>query len=794
MSNNEQQPSRLAGRGLKKLQVAGDKSCSNVPAHINGGPEKKPKAQVDYQFLKSMINTMVNPISYKDKNGIYIGINKSYAGKVFGLPEEKIIGHTLLEICTAFTEIFDKRSTASGKLFTDICRGWNKSDLELLTSGGSKTYEQEIVLADDTRAVFLVNKSTFKDENREVLGLVTVLQDITELRMSEKALEGSEERYRIVTEQTGQLVYDNDLENNKLSLAGAVEEIFGYSVEEAKKFNLNDWIEHIHPEDSEYVFKKFMQARKVGGKDRIEYRLRKKDGTYIYVEDTVTSLLNVNKMPYRILGVVKDITEQKLIHEQLEKNEEKYRIVMEQTEQIVFDYDFINDIGYFEGAVEKVTGYLPRNFDRMPREFWIEHIHPDDLKNTAEKLMRARKQGGKFSIEFRFRKKDGTYFCAESNGVCFLDETGKPYKLLGVIKDITEKKLSLERLEVSEEKYRLFIQNFKGIAFQLDEKLIPEFVHGAVQEITGYSEEDFMSTRTLWTNIVHPEDLPAVLKQVMRIRNSPSAYNTEFEYRIKRKDGKVKWVNELYQKIPGRDGKPAKYQGAIYDISEKKEAEEALAEMKETRIKEIHHRIKNNLQVIYSLLDLQAEKFEDKKVREAFRESQSRITSMALIHEELYQEKGAETLNFAAYIQKLSENLFKTYRLDNPGVSLKLDLQENVFLDMDTAVPLGIVINELVSNSLKHAFPGPKKGEIRIRLNHKIKGKSRSDICGYEGIEDEGLYVSVSDNGTGIPENVNIENPDTLGLQLVSELVDQLEGKLELKKDKGTEFIIRINK
>ncbi len=547
-----------------------------------------------------MINTMVNPISYKDKNGVYLGINESFSRRLFGLPEEKVIGHTLPEVCTIFVETFPERSMVSGKCFTDICKEWDKLDKHILKSGGNKTHEQEVTFADGTSGIFLVNRSTFRDENGEVMGLVTVLQDITELRMSEKALEENEERYRIVTEQTGQLVYDNDLDNNKLSLAGAVEEVFGYGIGEVKKFDLDDWVRHIHPDDRKYVLEKFMQARRTGGRDRVEYRLKRKDGAYIDVEDTGTYLLNHDGVSHRVLGVVKDITEQKLVRNQLEKNEEKYRIVMEQTEQIVYDYDFRSNRGYLQGAVEKVTGYLPQNFYETPKNVWIGYIHPEDLKHTTEELERAWKRGGKYRIEFRFRKKDGTYFCAEDNGVCLLDETGKPYKLLGVIKDITERKLAQERLEISEEKYRSFTQNFKGIAFQLDENLIPEFTHGAVEELTGYSEEDFMSTRVWWMDIVHPEDLPAVLKQVMWIKNSPRAHDTEFEYRIIHKSGKSVWVNELYQKIPGKDGKPDKYQGAVYDITEKKEAEEALAEMKEARIKEIHHRIKNNLQVISS--------------------------------------------------------------------------------------------------------------------------------------------------------------------------------------------------
>ncbi len=208
------------------------------------------------------------------------------------------------------------------------------------------------------------------------------------------------------------------------------------------------------------------------------------------------------------------------------------------------------------------------------------------------------------------------------------------------------------------------------------------------------------------------------------------------------------------------------------------------------RKKEIHHRIKNNLQVISSLLDLQAEKFSNRKdiegseVIEAFRESQDRVISMALIHEELYKGSGFEMLNFSQYIEELTENLFLTYRLGNTDISLNMDVEDVILFDMDTAVPLGMIVNELVSNSLKHAFIGRDKGEIRIQL-HREDSKR-------EGCKSTSFILTVTDNGVGIFENLDIEDPDTLGLQLVTTLVDQLDGELELKRDKGTEFTIRF--
>jgi two-component sensor histidine kinase len=221
------------------------------------------------------------------------------------------------------------------------------------------------------------------------------------------------------------------------------------------------------------------------------------------------------------------------------------------------------------------------------------------------------------------------------------------------------------------------------------------------------------------------------------------------------------------------------------DITERKKVEEALASIEIARQKEIHHRIKNNLQVISSLLDLQADKFKDRgnikdsEVLEAFKESQNRVISMALIHEELHKGEKLEMLNFSSYIKELADSLLMTYTLGDKAINLNMDLDPNIFFDMDIAIPLGIIINELVSNSLKHAFNGREKKEIGIKL-HREEGSNIAYI------------LSISDNGVGIPEDLNIEDLDSLGLQLVTTLVDQLDGELELKRNNGTEFTIRF--
>jgi two-component sensor histidine kinase len=298
-------------------------------------------------------------------------------------------------------------------------------------------------------------------------------------------------------------------------------------------------------------------------------------------------------------------------------------------------------------------------------------------------------------------------------------------------------------------------------------------------------------------NYIHPDDRDYV-NNVIQKRSNGKTHG--IDYRIILADGEELIVHAESEVIFDEKNVPVRAKGIVQDITERKKAEKALINLEIARKKEIHHRIKNNLQVISSLLDLQAEKFKNRKwvenseVLESFRESQDRVISMALIHEELHEGEGVDTLNFSQYLQRLVENLFETYRFGNTEISLNMDLEENIFFDMDTAVPLGMIVNELVSNSFKHAFPGGKTGEIQIKLSREENGKSKDSKIGCKNKEckSTGYILTVSDNGAGMPESISLEDSDTLGIQLVTILVDQLDGELELNRDSGTEFIIRF--
>ncbi|MCD6116852.1 GAF domain-containing protein, partial [bacterium] len=203
---------------------------------------------------------------------------------------------------------------------------------------------------------------------------------------------------------------------------------------------------------------------------------------------------------------------------------------------------------------------------------------------------------------------------------------------------------------------------------------------------------------------------------------------------------------------------------------------------KEVLLKEVHHRVKNNLQVISSLLSLQTKQVKDKKSLELFRETRDRVRSISLVHERLYATKDFSSIDFNDYVYNLGYELFRTYGINPDRVSLNININ-NVVLDVESAVPCGLVINELISNSLKYAFPGSsnkRKGRVTISMKEKQNGI---------------IELKVSDNGVGVPEGIDILHLDSLGLKLVSILVeDQLQGKIRISSKEGLSYKISFKK
>ena len=216
-------------------------------------------------------------------------------------------------------------------------------------------------------------------------------------------------------------------------------------------------------------------------------------------------------------------------------------------------------------------------------------------------------------------------------------------------------------------------------------------------------------------------------------------------------------------------------------ITKRKKVEEQMEkslEEKEILLKEIHHRVKNNLQIISSLLNLQSRTIKDGQTLEKFKETQNRIKLMAIFHEKLYQSKNLAEIEFGEYVQSISTSLLRSYGSDS-NITLHTEVDDVSLLGVDTAIPCGLIINELVTNSLKYAFPIGRKGEIRIDFHKR---------------ENDKFMLTISDNGVGIPKDLDFRNTKSFGLQLVTTLVEQLQGTINLDRSNGTNFKVRFAK
>lgn len=339
--------------------------------------------------------------------------------------------------------------------------------------------------------------------------------------------------------------------------------------------------------------------------------------------------------------------------------------------------------------------------------------------------------------------------------------------------DITERKRVEEERRQSQERYHAF---FEGVPVGLY-RTSPsgEILEANPAVVRLLRCPDLDTLRTHNTNAFYIDPVERERQQLLL---DSTGVVRGFETRVMCWDGSVIWMRDTSRAVRDAQGNLLYYEGMIEDITEKKLADEqirqSLAE-KELLLKEIHHRVKNNLQVICSLLSLQSGYITDRKALEMFNESQDRVRSMALVHERLCQSQDLAKIDFAEYVHSLLPQLVHAYGSSSGVVSIKANVK-NVLFGIDEAVSCGLIINELVSNSLKHAFPGERGGEVSVALDYR-----------------NGEYVlTISDNGIGLSEDVRSRKTEGLGLQLVNTLTEQLGGSIEVRSGQGTEFRIKF--
>lgn len=358
------------------------------------------------------------------------------------------------------------------------------------------------------------------------------------------------------------------------------------------------------------------------------------------------------------------------------------------------------------------------------------------------------------------------------------DAQGNIIGILCTERDITERKQAEAALQEAQRTLSTLMSNLPGMVYRCrnDKDWTMEFVSEGCRSLTGYQPDDLIhNSRVTYAELIHPADRQMVWDTVQQgvVAHRPF----QMTYRIVATSGEEKWVWEQGQPIFSPAGKLLFLEGFITDVTPQKKTEEALRLSlweKQMLLQEVHHRVGNNLQVIASLLSLQADHLEDPQVAQMFRESRERIRSMALIHERLYRSRDLSRISPAEYLESLVCHLFNIYGAEARDIQYELIVEE-VPMDLNTAIPVGMIVNELVSNALEHAFVDNRVGTITISLMKKERDQVR---------------LTVGDNGIGFPKHLDIHETTSMGLQLVVLLVQQIQGTIALYRTDGTIFEI----
>ena len=618
----------------------------------------------------------------------------------------------------------------------------------------------------------------------------------------------TEEKFQTLLKISEFMIYTLDLNKNFLDVNNAFNDFLGYNKEET--LDSSSIYKLIHPNDKMILTKGIKKVLEGTFVKNIEYRFKKKNGTYIQLSSNLAPIFNNQNKIIGILCVSQDLTKNNKIQQSIENHIHRQALIAKFGLETITEKNIDN---LFKKATSLLAKILDVEFTKvleiLPNKKFLKlragvGWHKGLVGNATVENNKNSQAGFtllKTTPVIAENLKNETRFCAPklladhdviSGMSVIIQGTNTPFGILGahtnkyrifskddinflqsianvlagfIVRDSTEKEL-----RESEEKYRMLTeQSLLGTLIIANGRII--FANKGISNILGFSINELLSWNlNTITQHIHPEDLQMTIEKYNKILNEDIS-SFQSEIRMKKKNENYLYIRQYLKKIQFQ-GNSALYINII-DINEQKKneslLESSLAE-KEILLKEIHHRVKNNLQIISSLLVLQEQYVKDERILHIFKDFQNRIKVMALIHQTLYNSENLNKICLSKYIKNLVNNLFKAYSVNSKQIKLQLNI-ENIDFSLDKAIPCGLIINELVSNSLKHAFSKNDDGKISITLKKTINNR---------------ILLDVYDNGIGFPKDLDYKNSDTLGLKLISTITKQMDGKIYIEKNNGT--------
>lgn len=643
------------------------------------------------------------------------------------------------------------------------------------------TYAGEIQNVDRNGEAFtsFLTASRLFDEEGVPIGSMGVSRDITKLKRDQEALEASEERYRDLFENASDLIQSIDLEGRYEYVNTAWLNTLGYTEDEVKDLTIEDIVDLEHHQEWLQNFKNG-EIPYVDGVFSVVFRDKK--GQQILVEGT-TNIRYSNGEPVGMRSILRDVTKVQAANRQVQRHEAKLRALFESSDHMFWtvtpDIKITSHNRAYAVMVEKLYGTSPElNTDpKRPRKLFADTSYHEFWASKYEIAFR----GEPTQFQTELVDLEGKRVCNEIFLSPVFSTDGSVQEVFGVGHEITEQKETEDKVrEQAARLQALFDSSVNTVIWTMnaDFKITScnAFFRDYIRQVIGDDLDvgDNFLTKTM--SLSAGSNLKRLIEHY---RGALSGAPQQFETELIDKAGQAFWVEVFVNPIIV-DGVIQEISCLSYNITERKEVQATLLKNlheKEVLLKEVHHRVKNNLQIVSSIFNLQtAHVGEDKRMLDLLRDSRDRIRSMSFIHESLYQNKDFSSVDLAEYIEGLSRNLMMSYSLSGK-VRLETDLQR-VDLGLDQAIPCGLILNELISNALKHAFPDGREGSIRLGL--KLDGST--------------VEVTLRDDGAGTPEGFDPERDANLGLELVHTLVDQLDGQLNMENDGGVSYLFTFER
>ncbi len=560
---------------------------------------------------------------------------------------------------------------------------------------------------------------------------------------------------------------------------------------------------------------------------REEFIVRHQDGADHICDATASPVYEGNEIIGSIV-VFPDISERKHAEEELKRSEALFRLVTQTAEIGITNTDVISGDVEWDETCYNIHGYKPGTPITLDL-FFDKILHPDENASRLSEYRSALDSNdNRYRVEYRIIRPDGLVRWIDEDHTIIRDENGNAIRTYSAKMDISRRKQaehelldSLRELKIRDKVAEIFLTisdaELYGEVLQVvldamnspygtfafinedGDRVVPSMTRDVWGECK-MKDKDIFFPRDKWGDVlwarclIHkksymsngPFNIPEGHISIKRALATPIIHHGEAIGNLMVGDKVTDYSEKdkaLLETIAGHIA-PILNAKLQRDTHEKERAQhekhiKASLREKEVLLREIHHRVKNNLQVIVSLLKLQSDRTDNKQFADLLGNSQDRVKSMALVHEKLYQTENFADINFGGYVKSLTNSLFQNY-VTRPGkVSLEVEVSD-ISLEIDTAIPCGLIINELVSNALKYAFPQDDTGEVKIAIR---------------SITEDDFVLEISDNGVGIPEDLDIRQTKTLGLHLVKILAEfQLDGMVELDRAQGTRFKIKFRR